>query len=67
MADRNLVTNARGPYGLLSKLTLQLKNISDYYKLTIDFLFPLTQKPNAGQGRLMLEVSVAHAITHYSR
>ena len=29
--------------------------------------FFLTQQPNAGQGRLILEVYRSHAITHYSQ
>jgi hypothetical protein len=29
-------------------------------------LLPLAQQPNAGQGRLMLEVSRAHTVTHHS-
>ena len=29
--------------------------------------FPLAQQPNAGQGRLILEVSRSHTMTHHSR
>ena len=30
-------------------------------------VFSLSQQPNAGQGSLILEVSISHTVTHHSR
>ena len=49
-------------YPILSIHSVEVKPLSDCV-----MSFSVAQQPNAGQGRLILEVSVSHAMTHHSR